>query len=228
MLLKINHFEFKDLFLFCPSSLETLAEDYDARGGRYEILKQSVIMKTKDKQKVDKAKFKMAKKKLVFPYEFLDDPDLLDMETLPEKFLFYSSLKESHISQESYDRGLQFWSTFKCRNLGDYFKLYCHIDVLLTAEIFTEMCRDFYEWSGLDCCKYVGLPGICHDIFLKTTKSEVGLITDKKMLEIVQRGIRGGFCLSSTKLLFREDGYELLYVDENNLYVRYILITYSL
>ena len=222
MLFKLNDFEFKDSLLFMPTSLESLAEDYVKRGGGFEILKQSVIMK-KENGHFDNKKLKEAKKgKLSFPYEFIDDAELLDMETMPEKQLFYSSLKESHISQESYERCLHFWSSFKCENLGQYFKLYCHLDVLLLAEIFTEMRQDFFDWSGLDCVKYVGLPGLCQDIFLKTTKSEVGLITDKKMLDVVQRGIRGGFCLSSTKFLFKENGYEILYIDENNLYVRYI------
>ena len=215
IMLTMSHYCFKDMMSFCPASLDTLVQDLMERKGNVDILRQSVLMKTNEK--FSQKKFEISTRKLAFPYEFITNKEVLKMTELPPIEKFYSSLKEKTVTQEEYNHAQQFWKVHNCKNLGSFAIKYCHTDSLLSSAVFFDLRDWFYDWSGLDAARYMGLPGIAHDTFLKTTKVKIKLLTDKDMMEMIERGIRGGFCVSGTKYLEESEGYAIIYIDMNNL-----------
>ena len=53
------------------------------------------------------------------------------------------------------------------------------------------MCLDYYD---LDPINYISSPGLAWDALLLKTKIELELISDPKILDIVERMKRGGLC----------------------------------
>ena len=74
--------------------------------------------------------------------------------TYPDKCNFFSSLKDSGISEEEYQRANSVWNTFKLNTLGDYHDLYLKIDVLLLADMFEKFIKTCLNYYGLDPCHY--------------------------------------------------------------------------
>ena len=63
----------------------------------------------------------------------------------------------------------------------------------------------------------IGFPSLCYDVFLKTTKTSIQLMTKREQVNFVERGIRGGFCFANTRWLDHKNG-TILYIDQINLY----------
>ena len=80
-------------------------------------------------------------RKGVYPYEYVDDWQRFDESCLPPKDAFYSTLTDSHISDEDYKHGQAVWEAFSCATLGDYHDLYLRTDVLLLADVFENFRR---------------------------------------------------------------------------------------
>lgn len=69
-------------------------------------------------------------RKGVYPYEYKDSWDKLQVSLLPDKFLFYSVFTETHVCDEDYDHAIRVWNHFGCTTLGAYSDLYLKVDVL--------------------------------------------------------------------------------------------------
>ena len=183
IMIQFRHFEFKDMMGFCPGSLDNLVQDLCRRNGNFDILKNSIMMKVNGK--FSNERFNLATRKLAYPYEYVTNGEILKETKLPTKSKFYSSLKQQDVTQDEYDHAVMFWETFGCNTMAGFSMKYCHLDSLLAACVFFEMRDFFYEWGGLDAPRYLGLPGLAQDLFLKQTKVKVKLMTDKKMVDLV-------------------------------------------
>ena len=87
--------------------------------------------------------YELLLRKGIYPYEyFTDSSKMLDKE-LPSKEEFYSKLTLTNIKDEEYEHAKNAFTTFKCKNLADYIKLYFLSDVLFLADIW----RVFQEES---------------------------------------------------------------------------------
>ena len=165
----------------------------------------------------------------VFPYEYITDWKTLDERELPPKDSFYSRLKKSGITDQEYAYAQSMWKKHNCETLRDYLELYLWTDVTLLADIFEnyrQVCLDNYK---LDPSHYITAPGISWDAYLKSTGVRIELLSDQKMYEFVESGIRGGISMVShsygkanNKYL---EGYDpsqpsnyIIYLDANNLY----------
>ncbi|CAB3987823.1 Gastrula zinc finger [Paramuricea clavata] len=157
-----------DSIQFMASSLEALVsnlspEDFRIVGKRW---------KGKD--------FNLVTQKGVFPYEFLDNISKLDTEGLPSKDKFYSSLYESEVKEEDYQRAQKVWDHFKMKTLRDYHDLYLETDVLLLADVFENFRRTCLESYELDPAHYMSAPGLSWDAFLKKSGEEIELRIGEK------------------------------------------------
>ena len=135
---------------------------------------------------------KLLKRKGVYPYDYVDSLNRLDETQLPPKEAFYSRLNKSLISDEDYEHAQKVWSEFDCEMMRDYHDLYLKSDVLLLAgafENFRDVCLTNYE---LDPVWYYTAPGLAWDAALKKTEVELELLTDREMLDLFEKGIRGG------------------------------------
>ena len=86
--------------------------------------------------------FDLLHRKGIFPYEYIDSPDLLNEVRLPPKSALYSKLTGSDISDEDYEHAQAVWEELGCKTLRDYLKLYNESDVLILTDVF-ESFRDF-------------------------------------------------------------------------------------
>ena len=184
----------------------------------------------------------LLKQKGFYPYEYIDSVERFKENKLPDISKFYSTLKQEGISEEEYKHAQNVWNTYNCNTLKDYHNLYLKTDVLLLADAF-EQFRDFFlQHHQIDPCYCFSAPGLTWQCGLKYTGIELELLTDYDMLQMFEKGIRGGFSgvLGSSHVkaynkytpnyrddneinkfknfndLFKEN--YLLYLDANNLY----------
>ena len=177
----------------------------------------------------------LVKRKGVYPYDYMSRFDRLSETCLPPIECWYSKLNDTNISKEDFSHANLVWDTFQMETMRDYHDLYLKTDVLLLADVFErfrDICLHHYE---LDPAWYFTAPGLAWDACLKMTKVELELLHDQDMLLMVEKGIRGGVSMISTrygkannKYMTKErDGEEydpskpstyISYLDANNLY----------
>ena len=171
----------------------------------------------------------LIKRKGVFPYDWFDSFDRLSSTSLPPKESFHSILNDSDISEEDYIHAKKVWETFDMKTMRDYHDLYLKSDVLLLSDVFEnfrDVCLDNYR---LDPIFYYTAPGLAWDACLKITKVELELLHDYEMLMMVEKGIRGGVSMISTRYGKANNPYMkdydpnqptkyISYLDANNLY----------
>ena len=177
----------------------------------------------------DLNKFILLLRKGVYLYDYMDSWERFNETSLPSKKEFYSNLNMEDIHDIGYRHGNNVFNKFKLNNLGDYHDLYVQSDTLLLADVFEnfrDMCLKEYE---LDPAHFVSLPGLAWQACLKKTNIELVLLTDYDKLLMVEKGIRGGICLSihsyakvNNKYMQNynnnEESSYIQYLNANNLY----------
>ena len=178
----------------------------------------------------EQAKLKLLKRKGVYPYDYMNSFEILSETTLPPIESFYSELNKSSISEDNYTQAQNVCETFEMETLQDYHDLYLKTDVLLLADVFEnfrDVCKENY---GLDPAWYYTDPGLAWDAALKVTKVELELLADPDMLLMIEKGIRGGVSMISTRYgkannPYMGESYDpnqptkyISYLDANNLY----------
>ena len=82
------------------------------------------------------------------PFEYTDSFKKFSDDKLPDRFEFFSSLKDEYISEEDYLCVINVWNVFKMNTMSYYHDLYLKTDVLLLADVFEEFistCLDYYR-----------------------------------------------------------------------------------
>lgn len=212
------HLRFLDSFKFMNSSLDSLSKNL-----------QVDQLRELKKQVPSEEDFKRLIRKGIFPYEFIKSYSSLNTTSLPNQSDFYSSLSESHVSDEDYKHAQDVWQHFQCRNMLDYANLYLKTDVLLLADVFENFRDVCLKTYGLDPAHYYTAPGLSWDAMLKCSKIELDLMTDFDMIAFIKSGIRGGVSVCSNRYAKANNEYLhdynskarksfLTYLDANNLY----------
>lgn len=178
----------------------------------------------------DDYEFNLVNQKGVFPYEYVNNESVLQGDHLPPMEKFKSLLTAGKtVTESDYQRACEVWNLFKCKTLGEYSDLYLKIDVLLLSDVFEnfrDLCIKTYE---LDPAHYVTSPGLAWDALLKTSQTELQLITDIEQLQFVERGIRGGIVHCSCRHAVANNRFMsnynanidesyIIYLDVNSLY----------
>ena len=113
--------------------------------------------------------------------------------------------------------------------MGEYRDLYVRSDVAQLSDVFENfrsLCLKIYE---LEPSYFVSTPGFAFEATLKSTKVKLELLTDKEVVVMVEKGIRGGLtqvvkkhAVANHKYLPNYDSSKksvfLQYLDANNLY----------
>ena len=213
----IREIRFIDSFKFMAASLDSLVKNLPKES--FKNLKEFYEGEHLD----------LIKRKGVFPYDWFDSFNRLSADHLPPKEAFHSVLNDSGISEEDYIHAQNVWKTFKMKTMRDYHDLYLKSDVLLLSDVienFRDVCLDNYR---LDPAFYYTAPGLAWDACLKITKVRLELLTDYDMLMMVEKGIRGGVSMISTRYGKANNPYMkdydpdqptkyISYLDANNLY----------
>ena len=145
-------------------------------------------------------------------------------EKLPDKFEFFSSLKDKCISERDYSRAIYVWNVFKMDTISDYHNLYLKTDVLLLGDVYEKFIKTCLDYYGLDLWHYFSTPGLSWDAMLKMTKIELETISDSDVHLFIEKGMRGGISYIAkrhSKINDCESSKEkasVIYWDANNLY----------
>ena len=177
----------------------------------------------------DLNKFALLLRKGVYPYEYMDSWKRFKEESLPDKESFYSELNKEHITDEDYAHAQKVWNTFNIKNLGEYHDLYVQSDTALLADVFDNFRDKCIEIYRVDPAHFLTAPGLAWQACLKKTEVELELLTDNDMLNMFEKGIRGGMCQASYRYVKANNKYMknydknkessfLIYDDANNLY----------
>jgi hypothetical protein len=168
-------------------------------------------------------------RKGVYPYDYMNGFGKLEDTSLPAKDDFYSRLNDEDITDAEYEHAQNVWKTFKMKSMREYHDLYLKTDVILLADVFEkfrDVCVKNYK---LDPCWYYTSPGLAWDACLKMTRIELELLTDVDMVLMIEKGIRGGVSMISTRYSEANHKYMsdydksklskyIMYLDANNLY----------
>ena len=204
---------FMDSMSLLDAGLGELARDLTKEDHPFKILESAGIYESEEQKNL------LVKGKGIFPYEYISSYDTLEEKELPPREKFYSKLRDEMPSEEEYEQAVKTFRAFGCRNIGDYAKLYCHLDTLLLAEVMSEFMDEAMEDFGLDASNYISLPQLSFDGMFKKFNLSLDTIPDPDMILLFESGIRGGVSYVSTRRVdVKEDGGILQYFDFSNLY----------
>ena len=159
----------------------------------------------------------------------MDNWEIFNETSLPNKGSFYSNLNMENIDDIDYRHSNNVFKRFKLKYLGEYHDLYLQSDTLLLADVFENFRKTCLKVYELDPAHFLSLPGLAWQACLNKTNIKLELLTDYNMPLMVEEGIRGGICHSihryakaNNKYMKNYDKNEessyTQYLDANNLY----------
>ena len=206
-------------------SLSSLANEHIKNTGDLTFTKETLAHLSPEAQNL-----LLSSGKQYLPYEYLTSLDKLQERSLPPKAEFYSSLTDSHISDEEYAHALKVWELCKCQTLIDYVNLYLDMDVALLADIYLQWRETLLNLFGLDCLYFLTLASYAFEAFLLISDTKLECISDENLFQLITRNIRGGFCSvgkryakahnkhTSPHFKQGDESNYLMYIDFNSLY----------
>jgi hypothetical protein len=180
---RIGKFNFIDSMNFLGTSIEKLGEILE-KSNAYEYTKKYI----------DPKYHHILNKKLKFPYEWFDSYDKLNEHNLPSIDKFYSHLKVKQITESEYEETIRTFNELNCKNINEYLEFYNKMDVLILADAITNFRRTVYKEFQLDPVNFISSPACAWKCALKKSKVKLEYIKDHDMLQMFERGIRGGMC----------------------------------
>ena len=145
----VNNFAFLDSYQFLFQSLDALMKDYVQRKevDEMKIINQSRLTLKDGKFSTLRRNF-LLRKGLV-PWRLISGRKVLreKRDKLPEDLKdYYSNLSNSTPTEEELQHAQEFFKEFNCQSLLDYLRIYCETDVIILAEIFSDMRNDIWQW----------------------------------------------------------------------------------
>ena len=98
----------------------------------------------------DNNKFILLLRKVIYPYEYMDDWEKFNETSLPEIEDFYSHLNMEDITDADYAHAKRVCKDFEIKKIGEYHDLYVQSDTLLLADVFENlrnMCIKIYKFD---------------------------------------------------------------------------------
>ena len=107
------------------------------------------------------AAYKVPETKGIFPYEYLKDLEQLEETTLPPKEAFYSSFKNTHISEADYEYCQKVWKDKNMTTLRDFLIWYNNKDVGPFIQALQTQTEFYQKELKLDMLKHgKTIPGL--------------------------------------------------------------------
>ena len=131
----------------------------------------------------------------------MDSWEKFSEKSLANKESFYSELNKEDITYKDYAKKKKMWEVFEIKNLGEYHDLYVKIDAFLLANVFEKFRDKCTEIYGVDPSYFYTAPGLAWQACFKKADVKLELLIDIDMLLMIERGIRGGICQSTHRLL---------------------------
>ena len=205
----VDRLKFIDSLQFVPQSLDSLAKTLEVDELKY-VREEFPIQH----------EFKLIKRKGVYPWDYMDNFARFDESRLPSQDASFSKLSDGPCSDTEYAHATQLWTAFECESMADYH------DMADFFETFRAICLAHYSLDSVHCYTAAGL---AWDEALKMPRVLLELITDIDMYHFIEKCIRGGISMITTRYAQVNSptlpGYnasrprvQLIYLDANNLY----------
>ena len=124
------------------------------------------------------------------PYELVSDSDSLSIVPDDEFFKlhqFYSSMKDSVLSEEEYENVKKFYTTFKLSNLGELNQIYNFQDTIILCEIFeqrSDTLQKMFKFNPRKC-NSASLFSVC--VHRDKSKCCIALPTDAEHVKAFEK-----------------------------------------
>ena len=168
---------FIDSMQFMNSSLDSLVKNLSDNDFRYLF------------DEFNGELLRLVKEKGVYPYEYMDSFKQFSENKLPDRCMFFSSLKDECMSGKDYFKPVDIWNVFRMNTMGDYHDLYLKAGFLILADVFKKFIKTCLDYHGLDPCHYFSSPGLNWNAMLKMAKIELDLISYTDMHFFIEKGI---------------------------------------
>ena len=136
-------------------------------------------------------RFILLLRKRIYSYEYIYSWERFDETALPDKEAFYISLNMKGIISVDYRHAKRVYKELKLKNQGDHHDLYVKSDTILLADVFENFRNKCIEISGLDPTHFLSASGLVWQASFKKTGVKLELLTDIRMLLMVEKAIRG-------------------------------------
>ena len=196
---------FLDSYRFLSSSLDKLVR-------RVRSLDSFPVMDEKG------FKDKLLKKKLAYPYEYLNLDNFQEPLNLTKED-YWSTLTQSYPSDDDIKRTQELIDENKIKNGTELTMLYLKMDVLQLADVFENFLESSTREYKINPLYSYSLPGYTWKAGLKLTDIKLDFIKDKELLLLLENNIRGGISsVMGDRHVQSDENKQILYIDANNLY----------
>ena len=118
----------------------------------------------------------------------MDNWERFNQTELPDKKQLYNKLNLEDIADEDYKYSHKVWDAFGIKDLGEYHHLHVQSDTLLLADIYEMFGERWLKIYQLDPVHFLSAPGLAWQACLKKTRGKLELLTDIKMLLMIEEG----------------------------------------
>ncbi|CAG7826265.1 unnamed protein product [Allacma fusca] len=197
---------FIDSFNFLPESLADLTESLKKeKSPLFEIVKtvlNNYICEPNQLNGISNDSIDLLLKKIPYTYTFLSGPNVLkDGVPIPEIQEFHNDMTDEECSQEDYEIILKICSLFQIKDFRMYTKLYTILDSALLRIRYINFIQNSFKSYGIAPSYLCTASGFAWQAFLYTTGADIHYIRDKKMIDLVREGIRGGVSMAAKKIV---------------------------
>jgi len=132
-------------------------------------------------------------------------------------------LNNNEISDEDYEHAQKVLKHFDMKTMRDYHILYLKLDVLFLTDVFEnfrDMCMETYK---LDACWYLTVRRLAWSAAFKIIEVQLKLLSDPDTLLMIEKGIRGGVSIISTRYSTSNSKFTKYYnSDEKSKFIQYL------
>ena len=149
----------------------------------------------------DNNTFILLLRKVVHPYEYMDDWEKFNETALSKKEEFYNNLNVEDVTDSDYNHTKRICKYFEIKQLSKYYDLILKSDTLILSDVFENFRKMRLEIHELDLAKFLPPPGLARQAALKKTKKELKLLTEIDILLIVEKRIRREILIDMQRLI---------------------------
>ena len=207
--IQVGCLRFLDSYRFLSSSLDKLVKSLDS----FPIMDENGL------------KDKLFKKKLAYPYEYLNLDNFQEPLNLTKED-YWSTLTQSYPSDDDIKRTQELIYKIKIKNGRELTMLYLKMDVLQLADVFENFVESSTREYKINPLYSYSLPGYTWKAGLKLTNIKLDFIKDtaklpsgKELLLLLENNIHGGISsVMGDRHVQSNENKKILYIDGNNLY----------
>ena len=199
---QIGCLRFLDSYRFLSSSLDKLVKSLD----NLPVMDENGF------------KDKLFKKKLAYPYEYLNLDNFQEPLNLTKEG-YWSTLTQSYPSDDDIKRTQELIDKKKIKNGRELPMLYLKMDVLQLTDVFENFVESSTRENKINPLYSYSLPGYTWKAGLKLTNIKLDFIKDKELLLLLENIIRGGISsVMGDRHVQSDENKQIQYIDANKLY----------